>query len=113
MPRKPTNAASVERSPALSAIEQLGRLIQTGTTVARVTRAAQGIACRWRATAGADAAREWITTLHADLVSGAADAEEQVGNVDRSDAGEARQADATLAAICAARDTLAAELVQP
>jgi len=51
--------------------------------------------------------------LHADLVSGAVDAEEQVGNVDRSEAGEARQADATLAAVCAARDTLAAELVQP
>ncbi len=113
MARKPTAPASAERSPALSAIEQLGRLIQAGTPVARVTRAAQGIASRWRATADADAALEWITTLHADLVSGAAEAEEQVGNVDRSDAGEARQADATLAAICAARDTLAAELVQP
>ncbi len=113
MPRKPTTTAPVERSPALSAIEQLGRLIQTGTPMARVTRAAQGIACRWRATAGADAAREWITTLHADLVSGAADAEEQVGNVARGDVGEARQADATLAAIHGSRDTLAAELVRP
>ena len=109
---KPTAPAPVERSPVLSAIEQLGRLIQTGTPVARVSRAAQGIALRWRATAGADAAREWITTLHADLVSEAVDAEEQVGNVDRSDAGEARHADATLAAIRAARDTLAAELVR-
>jgi hypothetical protein len=113
MPRKPATAAPAGRSPALSAIDQLGRLIQAGPPVARVTRAAQGIACRWRATAGADAAQEWITTLHADLVSGAADAEEQAGNVDRSDAGETRQADATLAAICAARDTLTAELVQP
>jgi len=113
MARKPTTPAPVERSPALSAIEQLSRLIQTGMPAARVTRAAQGIASRWRATAGADAAREWITMLNADLVSGAVDAEEQVGNVDRSEAGEARQADATLAAVCAARDTLAAELVQP
>jgi len=79
MARKPATPASIERSPALSAIEQLGRLIQTGTPVARVTRTAQGIASRWRATAGADAALEWITTLHADLVSGAAEAEEQVG----------------------------------
>lgn len=113
MARKLTTPTSIERSPALSAIEQLGRLIQAGTPVARVTRAAQGIAFRWRATADANAVREWITTVHADLVSGAVDAEEQAGNVDRSDAGEARQADATLAAICAARDTLAAELVQP
>jgi len=30
MARKPPAPASVERSPALSAIEQLGRLIQTG-----------------------------------------------------------------------------------
>ena len=113
MARKPKTPASVERSPAPSAVEQLGRLIQAGTPVARMTRAVQGIAFRWRATANADEAQEWITTLHADLVSGAVDAEEQVGNVDRSDAGEARQADATLAAICAARDTLAAELVRP
>ncbi len=113
MTRKPTTPTSIERSPALPAIEQLGRLIQTGTPVARVTRAAQGIASRWRATVDANAVREWITTLHADLVSGAVDAEEQVGNVDRSDASEALHSDATLAAICAARDTLAAELVQP
>ncbi len=113
MARKPMTPTSIERSPALSAIEQLSRLIQAGTPAARVTRAAQGIASRWRATADADAVREWITTLHADLTSGAADAEEQAGNVNRSDAGEARQADATLAAICAARDTMAAELVQP
>ncbi len=53
MARKPTTPAPVERSPALSAIEQLSRLIQTGTPAARVTRAAQGIASRWRATAGA------------------------------------------------------------
>ncbi len=75
MAHKPVTQASVERSPALSAIEQLGRLIQAGTPVARVTRAAQGIASRWRATADADTAREWITTLHADLVCGAVDAE--------------------------------------
>jgi hypothetical protein len=99
MPRKPVTAVSVEHSPALSAIEQLGRLIQAGTPVACVTRAPQSIACRWRATVGADAARAWITTLHADLASGAADAEELAGNVDRSDVGEARQANATLAAI--------------
>jgi len=113
MARTPTTPGLSGPAPALSAIEHLGRLIQAGTPVARVTRAAQGIACRWRAAAGADTVRDWITTLYADLVSGAAEAEEQAGNVDRSDAGEARQADATLAAIRAARDTLAAELVRP
>ena len=77
-----------------------------------MTKVAQRIASRWRTTAGADTARRWIITLHADLVSGVADTEEQVGNVDRSDASEARQADATLAAIRAAWNTLAAELVR-
>jgi len=113
MARTLTTPGLTGPAPALSAIEQLGRLIQAGTTAARVTRAAQGIACHWRASAGADTARDWIATLHADLVSGAAEAEEQAGNVDRSDAGEARQADATLAAVRAARDALAAELVRP
>ena len=46
------------------------------------------------------------------MATGAAEVAEQVGNVDRTDAGEARQADATLAATCVARDMLAAEVVR-
>ena len=50
-------------------------------------------------------------TLHDDLVAGAAEVAEQAGDVDRADAGEARQADAMAAAIRAAQDAVTAGIV--
>ena len=50
-------------------------------------------------------------TLHDNLVAGAAEVAEQAGDVDRTDAGEARQADAMAAAIRVARDAVAVGIV--
>lgn len=111
MARKSPARIPASRPPPLIAIEQLGRLIQAGTAAARVTRATQLIVDGWRTTAGSDAAREWAVTLHADLASGTAEAEEQAGDADRDDVGVMRQAGAVLAALQAARDTVAAEMV--
>ena len=110
MAHRAASQATIDRPPAVIAIERLGRLIQVGTPAPRVARAVCGIMSDWRAAAGFEAAREWAMVLHADLVAGASEVAEQAGNVDRTDVGEARQADAALVAILAARDAVAAEI---
>lgn len=103
---------AIERPPAVIAIERLGRLIQVGTSAPRVARAVYGIMSDWRANVGFETAREWAMVLHANLVAGASEVADQAGDVDRANAGEARQADAALVAILAARDAVAAEIVR-
>lgn len=110
MARKSTPRRS--GSPVSTALTRLATLSGAGSAPGRMVREAQKIMADWRAEPDldADVLRERLETLREDLMAGVSAAEEQAGDVDRSDAGAVRQAEASLKGLQAVRDAVAAEL---
>ncbi len=90
----------------------MATLAGAGSAPGRMVREAQKIIAEWRAESDLDDAtlRERLEALREDLTAGVAAAEEQAGDVDRSDAGAVRQAASSLTGLQAVRDAVAAEL---
>lgn len=99
-------------SPVSAALARMATLAGAGSAPGRMVREAQKIIADWRAEPELDddTLRERLETLREDLTAGVAAAEEQAGDVDRSDAGAVRQAEASLNGLKAVRDAVAAEL---
>lgn len=96
-------------SPLDTALVRLADLAGRGVQPARMAREVDVIVADWTSDPDAvdpDLIQERLTGLHEQLASGAADAEEQLADVDRSDAGALRHAGLVHAALAAAVDAV-------
>jgi hypothetical protein len=96
-------------SPLDAALVRLADLAGRGVQPARMAREVEMIVAGWVGGAEAvdpDEVCERLTGLHEQLVAGTADAEEQLADVDRSDAGAVRHAGLVHAALAAAVDAV-------
>jgi hypothetical protein len=98
-------------APAKAALQRLAELALKGSPPDRVAREVEAIAAGWLE--GADDAmrqdiRERLGEMHDELAAGVDAAQDQVEDLDRSDAAGLKQAGRSLAALEAARDALAA-----
>ncbi|MXP66085.1 hypothetical protein E0493_22325 [Roseomonas sp. M0104] len=102
-------------APETHALQHLAELAQRAADSGRVRRAVEAMVTDWLMdTPPAEHAliHECIADLHAALAEGVEAAQEQIDDLDRSDAAGQRQAQQSLAALQAARDALAAARLQ-
>ena len=94
--------------PVDAAIARLMALVAKAAAPTRIAREVEIIVGEWLALPDADPSltREWLEELREQIVTGVADAEDQVSYVDASDPGVVKQASLTLAALVASRDAL-------
>lgn len=97
--RPPPSAAAI-------AIERLGKLASVGTGAARVERDARAILAAWEGQHDAETVRQLISETHAEIASGLVAAEEQLDDVDASEAGALKHVQAVVAALRAAEAVL-------
>ncbi|WP_421993143.1 hypothetical protein [Roseococcus sp.] len=92
--------------PVNAALKRLLELTTKNVPPARMGREVEIIVAGWNDAPEADPVqvKEWIEEILETLQTGVADAEEQVSDIDRSDAGAIKQANGTLAALTATRD---------
>lgn len=104
----PTQAKSRVR-PVDGAAVRIVQLAGRGATPTRMAREVELIVGEWEQELGGDidAVKERVQEMHEALEAGVTDAEEQVGDVDRGDAGALRQAQTTLAGLSTCRQAAA------
>jgi hypothetical protein len=92
--------------PVDVALQRLLDLAGKNVPPTRMGREVEIIVAGWSGDAEAEPAqvKEWIEELLETLLTGVADAEEQVADTDKGDAAAVKQADGTLAALTATRD---------
>ncbi len=93
-------------SPVDGALHRLLDLAAKAVPPSRMAREVEVIISEWMREPEADPVqiKERVDDLRERVTAGVADAEEQVADVDRSEAAAVKQADATLAALVATRD---------
>jgi hypothetical protein len=92
--------------PVDAAIVRLMALAAKGVQPTRMAREVEVIAAEWRNANDAEPeeVRERLDELREQIVAGVGHAEEQVSDIDTSEAAAMKQANATLAALVATRD---------
>ncbi len=92
--------------PVDAALHRLLAMAARAVQPARMAREVEAIVAEWRAAPDADAAEisERLGELLEQVTAGVADAEEQLADVDTSEAAAVKQAGLTLAALTATRD---------
>ncbi|MBS7811183.1 hypothetical protein [Roseococcus pinisoli] len=92
--------------PLDNAVMRIIQLAGRGAAPSRMAREIELIISEWEQELGGEIepTRERVDGLHEMLVSGVADAEEQVSDVDRGDPAALRQAQTTLAGLTTCRD---------
>ncbi|WP_424814845.1 hypothetical protein [Roseococcus sp. YIM B11640] len=95
--------------PLDSAVQRIVALAGRNPAPSRMAREVELIITGWENELGGEfePIRERVQDLHEALVAGAVDAEEQLSDVDRSDAGALRQAEATAVALTTCSDAAA------